>query len=74
MPSGAFALFWNLTYSDNVGANILLDVVGMQNVNATMQRLGFSSTHFTRRLMDTEAERRGLENMTSARDIGGDAA
>ncbi len=58
-----------LTYSDNVGANLLLDMVGMGSVNATMQRLGFPSTRFERRLMDTEAQQRGLENRTSARDL-----
>ena len=58
-----------ITYSDNVGANLLLDVAGMENVNSTMQQLGFPSTRFARRLMDVEAQRRGLENMTSARDL-----
>lgn len=57
-----------ISYSDNVGANMLLDLVGVERVNATMAEMGFGQTRVARRLMDLEAQRRGLENMTSATD------
>lgn len=59
-----------ITYSDNVGANMLLTAVGgMTNVNATIQSLGYKGTRVQRTLMDTQAESRGIENVTSAADV-----
>jgi len=58
-----------ILYSDNVAANVLLDYVGMENVNANMRNLGFSDTLFERKLLDTVAEQSGKENWTSADDL-----
>jgi beta-lactamase class A len=58
-----------IQYSDNVGGNLLVELIGMENVNATMRELGFNQTRTVRRFMDTEAQRRGLENLSSAGDM-----
>jgi beta-lactamase class A len=59
-----------LTYSDNTGANMLVDAIGgISVVNATMVDLGFDHTHIRRLLMDVQAQERGLENTTSAGDL-----
>jgi beta-lactamase class A len=59
-----------LTYSDNTGANMLLEAVGgLDVVNATMAELGFKQTHMRRLLMDVQAQERGLDNTTSAADL-----
>jgi beta-lactamase class A len=58
-----------LTYSDNVGGNMLIDLVGMNNINATMRDLGFEHTQLARTFMDLEAQARGLDNLTSAADM-----
>jgi beta-lactamase class A len=58
-----------ITRSDNVGGNLLVGIVGMQSVNQTMRSLGYPQTRISRAFMDTEAQRRGLENLTSARDM-----
>ncbi|MBI3969351.1 MAG: serine hydrolase [Chloroflexi bacterium] len=57
-----------LTYSDNTGGNMLIGLVGRESVDATMGQLGFYQTRLARRFMDLEAQRRGDENLTSARD------
>lgn len=55
--------------SDNVGANVLIDTLGMHAVNAEAKRLGLTQTSLERRMMDTAAQAQGLENRTSARDL-----
>jgi beta-lactamase class A len=60
-----------ILYSDNVAANVLLDHVGMEAVNANMRNLGFSGTYFERKMLDTVAEQRGKENWTTADDLAG---
>jgi beta-lactamase class A len=55
--------------SDNTAANILIDTVTIDAVNARLLALGFSSTKLRRRMMDGAAARRGDENVTSAGDL-----
>jgi beta-lactamase class A len=57
--------------SDNVAANILVDLVGMDSVNATAQRYDFPNTFFRRRMLDTAAQAAGIENVTSTADLAG---
>jgi beta-lactamase class A len=58
-----------IAISDNTAANMLLDLVGMQTVNATMQQLGLASTRLERRFIDFDARRAGRENWTTAADV-----
>src|SRR5262249_17070230 len=52
-----------LLNSDNTGANLLIDAAGgLDQVNATMKSLGLTHTHIGRRFMDTDAQKRGLDN------------
>jgi beta-lactamase class A len=55
--------------SDNVAANILVDLVGMDVVNATAAANDFPNTFFRRHMLDTSAEAAGIENVTSAADL-----
>jgi len=57
--------------SDNVAANLLVDTVGMANVNMTAQQNLFPNTFFRRHMLDTAAEAAGIENITSAEDLAG---
>jgi beta-lactamase class A len=57
--------------SDNVAANVLVDIVGMASLNATAQANNFPNTFFRRHMLDTAAEAAGLENVTSAADLAG---
>ncbi len=55
--------------SDNAAANILIDRVGVQNVNATLRSLGLNKTILRRKMMDVAAARRGDENVASPEEM-----
>lgn len=58
-----------ITISDNTASNMLLDLVGMEAVNATMRKLGLNATRVGRRFLDFEARRAGRDNWTTAADM-----
>ena len=58
-----------IVLSDNAAANILIDLVGMEAVNATMRSLGLSSTILARKLCDWTAQKAGRENLCTAEDM-----
>jgi beta-lactamase class A len=58
-----------MSLSDNEAANELVRRVGMEAVNRRMDALSLHSTRLRRLMMDTEAARRGLENVTTPREI-----
>jgi beta-lactamase class A len=51
--------------SDNTATNLLLDLVGMDNVNRTLESLGLKQTRVRRRMMNTAASWRGEENLST---------
>ncbi len=55
--------------SDNAATNVLIDRVGMQNVNATMRSLGLMKTMLRRKMMDIAAARRGDENVATPQEM-----
>jgi beta-lactamase class A len=58
-----------LAVSDNTAANVLLDLLGMGEVNFSMERLGLRYTRLARRFMDLAARAAGRDNTTSAADM-----
>ena len=56
--------------SDNTATNILIERLGMENVNATMRGLSLEKTTLRRLLFDAEAASRGLENTITAWEMG----
>ena len=55
--------------SDNAAANVLIDRIGMQNVNATLRSLGLTKTMLRRKMMDIAAARRGDENVSTPQEM-----
>jgi beta-lactamase class A len=55
--------------SDNSATNILIDRVGLENINAEIARVGLTQTHLRRHMMDLEAARRGIENVSTPREL-----
>lgn len=55
--------------SDNYATNILIDVLGFENINKQAEKLGLSNTKLKRKMMDQEAVKNGKENMTTAEDM-----
>lgn len=55
--------------SDNIATNLLIDRIGMANINARINALGCADTVLNRRMMDFEAAEAGRENLTSVTDV-----
>lgn len=55
--------------SDNSATNVLIDRVGMDNVNKMLQDLSLSHTKLQRKMMDINAAKEGRENLASPRDF-----
>lgn len=55
--------------SDNTAANILIDKLGMNNINNTIRNLGCINTELNRKMMDQDAISNGIENYTSVDDL-----
>ena len=55
--------------SDNSATNVLIDRVGMPNVNAMLDSLGLTHTRLRRKMMDLQAAKEGRENISSPREM-----
>jgi beta-lactamase class A len=58
-----------IAVSDNSATNVLIDRVGMQNVNAMLDSLGLNHTRLQRKMMDVKAAQAGRENLSTPRDM-----
>ncbi|MER7459990.1 serine hydrolase [Micromonospora sp. NPDC126480] len=59
-----------IIYSDNTAANVLIDYLGgFAPVNALIDSMNQRATILARKMLDTEAARRGEENFTSPDDV-----
>lgn len=58
-----------ITDSDNTATNALIDLIGMDSVNALCRELDLPNTQLRRHMLDFEAAARGEENTTSAADM-----
>ena len=56
--------------SDNSATNILIDYLGIGNVNATMRALGLRDSALNRKLYDQAAQAKGVQNYITAREMG----
>ena len=55
--------------SDNTATNALIDRLGVATIQASIDQLGLADTRLGRKMYDFEARARGLENVTTPRDI-----
>lgn len=55
--------------SDNSATNVLIDKVGMDNVNALMDSLGLKHTRLRRKMMDLKAAGEGRENISTPNEM-----
>lgn len=56
--------------SDNTATNMLIDYLGMDNINAQIKAIGAEGCALNRRLFDSEASRRGVQNYITASGVG----
>jgi beta-lactamase class A len=55
--------------SDNSAANVLIDRVGMANVNSLLESLGLTHTRLQRKMMDLKAASEGRENISTPAEM-----
>jgi beta-lactamase class A len=55
--------------SDNSATNVLIDRVGMENVNALLDSLALHNTRLRRKMMDVKAAAEGRENISTPQDM-----
>jgi len=55
--------------SDNSATNVLIDRVGMENVNALMDSLGLTHTRLRRKMMDLKTASEGRENISTPAEM-----
>lgn len=59
-----------IVLSDNTATNILIDILGVDSVNATMRAYGLEKSTLRRKLFDREKHLAGIENTITAREMG----
>src|SRR6266853_1667520 len=55
--------------SDNSATNVLIDRVGMANVNAMLDSLSLTHTRLRRKMMDLQAAKEGRENISTPHEM-----
>ena len=55
--------------SDNSAANVLIDRVGIENVNSLLDSLGLAHTRLRRKMMDLKAASEGRENISTPTEM-----
>jgi len=58
-----------ISVSDNSATNILIDRIGLENVNALLDSLGLTHTRLRRKMMDIKAAAEGRENVATPREL-----
>ena len=58
-----------ISVSDNSATNIIIDRVGMENVNTLLDSLGLTRTRLRRKMMDVKAAGEGRENIATPREM-----
>ncbi len=58
-----------IAVSDNSATNVLIDRVGMENVNHLLDRLNLPHTRLRRKMMDIKAAAEGRENVSTPREM-----
>lgn len=56
--------------SDNTATNILIDRIGMAQVNAFIQQQGYTHTRLARKMLDTQALVAGTDNYIAVAEVG----
>jgi len=58
-----------ISVSDNSATNVIIDRIGMDNVNALLDSLGLAHTRLRRKMMDVKAAAEGRENIATPREM-----
>jgi len=58
-----------ISVSDNSMTNVVIERIGMENVNAFLDSLGLTRTRLRRKMMDIKAAAEGRENVSTPREM-----
>jgi len=58
-----------ITTSSNLATNLLVELVGIENISQIVRELGAKNTHIVRGVADSKAFELGLNNYTTAEDL-----
>jgi beta-lactamase class A len=58
-----------ISVSDNSATNVIIDRIGMENVNALLDSLGLTHMRLRRKMMDVKAAEEGRENISSPSEM-----
>lgn len=58
-----------ITVSDNTATNMMIDLLGMDAINTSIESMGMQKTVLQRKMTDFAAIERGINNLTSPADI-----
>jgi beta-lactamase class A len=58
-----------VSVSDNSATNVLIERVGMDNVNKLLDKLGLKNTRLRRKMMDINAAKEGRENIATPNEM-----
>lgn len=58
-----------ITLSDNAAANVLINLLGLDDLNMYFKKMGLRNTNIARSMMDFKSRREGQENYTTAADM-----
>lgn len=58
-----------ISVSDNSATNVIIDRIGMENINALLDSLGLTHTRLRRKMMDLKAAAEGRENVATPREM-----
>ncbi len=56
--------------SDNTATNVLIDLLGQDQINGRIRQLGFENTILQRKMYEIEKSSRGIQNYITAREVG----
>lgn len=62
-------LVWMIITSDNTATNVLIDYMGMDELNSYFRKIGLTQTTLQRKMMDFARLESGYDNVTTARDM-----
>lgn len=59
-----------IIFSDNTATNVLIDLLGLSEIQQGIERLGYTQTFLRRKMYDLEKSRRGIQNQITALETG----
>ncbi|MEK7432640.1 MAG: serine hydrolase [Cyanobacteriota bacterium] len=58
-----------ITVSDNTSTNLLIELLGFDNINNSIKELDLKNTKLQRKMYDFESREKGIDNFTTPEDI-----